>query len=141
MTMRAPGEPFLDTDGNRQYDAGEAWINLSYPAALGTPFNVDPLEDSGDDGLPSGTGPVRNTLGPPPITAQATFFGILHTNGTFTASGNGIFFGSVIAAGDVVVGALGSAPDFYWDDRVAHRWPPDELNLPRVAVTRWIDEP
>jgi len=141
VTLRAPGEPFLDADGDRSYDPGEAWINLAYPGALATPFNVDPLEDSADDGLPSGTGPVRNTLGPPSIPAQPSFYGILHTSGTFTASGPGIIFGSVIARGNVVLGAGGSAPDIYWDDRIAHEWPPTDMNLPRVTETRWIDEP
>ena len=142
VELRAPGEPFLDEDANRLYDDGEAWINLAYPPTLGDAFVVDALDNTTDDGGANPGGPVRNSTGPVPISSPASFYGILYTSGSVTASGSGIFYGSVICPGRrhprrsrSGAGLLLGRPHFHG---LAPRGPGA---LPRVAATRWTDEP
>ncbi|HKQ62867.1 MAG TPA: hypothetical protein VJS92_16360 [Candidatus Polarisedimenticolaceae bacterium] len=122
-----PGEPFQDTDFDGRYDAGEVWLNLAYPAALGTPFPIQPggtHDDRGD-----------------PIDSTVSLAGILYTSGTFEAKGVARHYGSVIARSGVTqTSGVAGAPEIYWDATIPGRWPPPGWALPRVYVSSWISE-
>ena len=142
VLVRAPGEPYLDANNNREFDAGEAWVNLEYPKVAGDTFKISKDNDDADDGASSGTGAVRNTASPFEIDMPVSFSGIIYTSGNVTASGSGAFYGSIIARGAITLGEAGDSPDFYWDERIVRRWPPlAEVGLPRVVATRWHSVP
>jgi hypothetical protein len=135
VAVHAPGEPYHDADGDRVRDPAEPWINLVYPHTLVEAFRIDAANGAQDDGS---TGvPVRNAHGPP-ILEAVSFRGILHTTGDVTIEGSGTLHGSVIARGNV---RLGSGPAIWWADEIERGWPPPDLDLPRVTVTRWTELP
>lgn len=136
-TLQAPGEPYLDANGDRQFEPGEAWINLGYPSSLGQSFRIDPSNTAQDDGT-TGPSPVHNSRGPA-IAAGVSFHGILYTSGVFEGTGSGLYYGSVIA--DRGIELPSPAPDFYWDAAIAGDWPPVGATLPRTTVTGWTREP
>jgi hypothetical protein len=139
--LRAPGEPYLDGNGNRRHDPGEAWVNLAYPSFPGDPFRIDATDDLEDDGIGAGR-PVRNSTSPHAFELPVAFRGILYTSGSLSAEGQAVFHGSVIVRGEVTLGGAGGSPDFYWDERILQGWPAlGEQNLPRVVATRWSEEP
>ncbi len=127
VTFNAPGEPYLDVDGDVQYSTGDAHINLTYPTALGGSFSVS--EDASGN---------RDAAGPG-ISAPASFHGIFFTSGSFSGTGSGRFYGSVIARGGVALSP--TSPEFYWDASIHGDWPPVGLGLPRVFVESWRNRP
>ncbi len=129
-TFNAPGEPYDDTDLNGQYDPGEPYINLVYPSSLGGDFVIDTTDTYGGSVM-------RNHRGPD-ISSSAVFWGILYNSGHFDATGNAVYYGSVVAKSGV--GELHPAagtPDLYWDESIITDWPPAEWDLPRVVITKW----
>jgi len=130
-TFNAPGEPFSDTDADGVYDAGEPYINLAYPtASLNDPYIIDTTDTYGG-------AVMRNSRGPD-VAGTAALWGILYTNGDFSATGNATYYGSVI--GKSGVGELSPAagtPDMYWDESILTDWPPADWDLPRVIISRW----
>ena len=48
----------------------------------------------------------------------------------------GAYFGAVVAKNGI--GSSSGTPDIYWDDRIAQGdWPPQDIDLARVMITRW----
>jgi len=130
--FRAPGEPFQDADQDGAYDAGEAYINLDYAATLDGASVADRADAYGG-------AVMRNERGPA-IVGPVSLEGILYTSGSFEATGNGVFYGSVIALGGVTQGVQDGSqptPKLYWDASIADSWPPDGWKLPRTVVTGW----
>jgi hypothetical protein len=132
VTFNAPGEPFQDADQDGAHDPGEAVVHLNYATTLNGAVSIrDP-----------GGAAARLSRGPD-IAANASFHGILFTNGTFEATGGGNLYGSVIAKQGVVQriddGSM-PTPDIYWDETILASWPPPGWKLPRVTVTRWITD-
>jgi hypothetical protein len=134
--IRAPAEPFQDASEDGIFDAGEGWINLSYPTSLSGNFLASIANDRQDDES-TGT-PVRNEQGPE-ISADVSFDGILYTSGAFDVTGPGLYYGSVIAHGGVTHSDTGAPGlQIYWNDAIrTGKWPPRSWGLPRVVVTRW----
>ena len=77
-----------------------------------------------------------------PVQNEINLYGVLYNSGAFSLQGNGVYFGSVIAAGGVGEdyfgpGAAGD-PEIYFDERlVKGDWPPPELALPLTIITVW----
>jgi len=126
-TFNAPGEPYRDANQNGHYDAGEDWINLTYPNTLGGVFTIDDGE----------AGKVRDSKGPN-IATTASMWGILFNNGEFNGTGNATFYGSLISKSGVGEGSPSAGtPYIYWDESIKDNWPPAGWDLPRVMITRW----
>jgi hypothetical protein len=125
--LKAPGEPCQDVDQNGHHDAGESWINLNYAAS-----RVDKTDTFGG-------AVMRNDRGPE-IDTPVSFEGVLFTNGSFEATGEGTIYGSVIAWEGVVQemddGSL-PTPDLYWNASILEDFPPPGWDLPRTVVTGW----
>jgi hypothetical protein len=135
-TFKAPGEPFQDRNTNGRWDAGEDWINLDYPATLSGRFMADVANELQDDGTTGGA-VLRNVRGPD-VTEDAMVWGILYTNGYYDATGNGVYYGTVISKQGIgFYSPSAGTPDHYWDETLKDDWPPDGWGLPRVTVTRW----
>jgi hypothetical protein len=135
VTFNAPGEPFQDKNLNGQWDFGEDWINLDYPDSLGDPFVADVDDFTLDDGTTGGVA-VHNSRGPD-IIADAVLWGILFNNGYYDATGNAVYYGTVISKlGIGFSSPSGGTADHYWDASLGDG-PPDEWGLPRVSITRW----
>ncbi len=138
-TFRAPGEPYLDVNGDSSFTpATDAWINLDYPDTV---LGADSLVDENDDFKDVSTDPIptRNRRGPP-IDGGANLYGILINSGGLELVGpGGRFYGGLIAAGDVVLDGDSYSSDqgVFWDASIGVDWPPPELELPLVAITRW----
>jgi hypothetical protein len=126
--MSPPGEPFQDADQDGAYDAGESWVNLVY----GVPCTVNKTDTLGGSVM-------RNDRGQP-IDELVSFEGILFTNGSFEATGEGTIYGSVIAWEGVVQeiddGSL-PTPQLYWNASILKDFPPAGWDLPRSVVTGW----
>lgn len=137
-TIRAPGEPFQDSKQNGRYDPIEGWVNLSYPASLGGPFQADLRDPLQEDGAPPGP-PARNSQGPPFDHPDVALSGILYTSGRYDASGTATHYGSIVAKEGVYQSSPAAGnPDVYFDESISTGiWPPRAWNLPRVTVTRW----
>jgi hypothetical protein len=136
VTLRPPGELYLDTDGNDAYDPGESWINLSYPATLADPVLIDPTDTYGSLVM-------YNDRGPEITGVPVSFRGILFNSGYFEATGTGRIYGSVIARQGVTQAADDGSlptPEIYWDATIAGDWPPPGWKVPRVVATAWITE-
>lgn len=136
--MRFPGEPFQDSNQNGRWDAGEGWVNLRYPAAVGGSFRADAADGLQDDGTTAA--PVRNARGPL-ATENVAMNGILFTSGLFEVTGGGgtVHYGSVIARGGIVQpNPLSPSARIYWAEGIrTGDWPPADWGLPRVTATRW----
>jgi hypothetical protein len=132
ITLNAPGEPFQDTNQNGRHDPGEGVVHLTYPTTLG---GVGAIRDPGGAELRAERGPD--------VASNASFHGILFTNGAFVATGSGRLYGSVVAKQGVTQlvddGSL-PTPELYFDESVVTGWPPPDWDLPRVTVTRWITD-
>jgi hypothetical protein len=113
--MIPPGEPFDDANANGKWDAGEAFVNLSYPTTV-----VDP------QGIP--------------ITGQVNLFGVLFNAGNVIAEGSARHYGSLIAGTSVIQDTAGAdSPDIYFDQRLnTGEWPPAEISFPRTHLTSWM---
>jgi hypothetical protein len=136
VTFNAPGELFRDENFNGRWDAGENWINLGYPTTLTGLFTVD-ASDRHQQDWSMGPSPVRNRRGPD-IVDEALVWGILYTNGYYDATGNGVYYGTVISKlGIGEFTASAGTPHHYWDESIGDGWPPDTWGLPRVGITRW----
>ena len=62
--------------------------------------------------------------------------GVMYNSGTFTASGNALYFGSFVAQQGVLNGS--GNPAFYFDESlVKGNWPRKGMNMPRVIVSSW----
>lgn len=120
----APGEPYLDQNSNGTWDAGEPYINLSYPTTLGGTFQATNVDNGHDNQGPA-------------VNSEAVVWGVLYTNGYWDATGNAKYYGSVITKQGVEVHPAAGTPDLYWDESIVKKWPPDGWNLPRVIITRW----
>jgi hypothetical protein len=132
-SVRAPGEPFLDVDGNTLFDAGEPYLNLSYPASAGTLFNAASIAATG----------VRDSRGPS-VSIPVSMDGMLINQGRFEATGTGTIYGSVVALGGVTQAvADGSAPTprILFDTTFLEGYPAVGSALPRVTITGWVTEP
>lgn len=136
--LRPPAEPFRDANQDGVWDAGEEWVNLEYGISLVAPIRLAAANLIQDDGITLGTVPMRNDQGPA-IAADVAFDGILFTNGTFDATGPALYYGSVIARGDVIQpNPVSPTVEIYWNDAIrTGKWPPAAWGLPRVVVTRW----
>lgn len=135
-TFSAPGEPFADVDEDGRWDSGEDWVNLDYPTTLKGLFEADSTDRRLDDGS-IGAAPVRNSRGPS-IDDEALVWGIVYTNGYYDATGNGVYYGSMVSKQGIgFYSASAGTPDHYWDQSIKDDWPPDDWGLPRVAITRW----
>jgi hypothetical protein len=133
MDVEAPGEPFLDVDGNGEHDAGEPWLNMQYRTSAATVTDPVPAD------LAFG-GPVRDARGPAVPNVPVALGGILFTNGAFEATGQGSVYGAIVARGSVTQNpgdGSADAPRVLWDSRIPQSWPPEDWNLPRVMVTEW----
>ena len=116
VTVRPPGEPFLDLDLDGAYDSGERYINLDYPA-LASEVS-DPVKTDTSNGAA-----VRDERGPAIVDVPVSFQGIFYITGFFEATGTGTFYGSVIALQGVTQSpADGSADTPIGDHRVGHGW-------------------
>lgn len=136
VAFRAPGEPFRDVNENGRWDAGETWVNLRYPTTLAGRFTADSGDRLQDDGT-TGATVVRNARGPV-INADAVLWGLLYNSGYYDATGNGVYYGTVISRQGIgELNPSAGTPDHYWDESLRDSWPPDDWGLPRVAITRW----
>jgi len=144
-TVFPPGEP----------SDGSGFVNFVYPTTLGGGFAIrqtassfqtfqDPV--TGDwhctdasictsaSRLDAGV-PVKDNYGLP-FQASIAVDGVMFTSGHFTAQGNAIYFGSVVAEQGVDHG--GGTPGFYFDESlIKGNWPRKGMNLPRVVVSSW----
>lgn len=67
------------------------------------------------------------------VQLEIAFNGVFYNEGTFDATGNAIYFGSVLAEGNA---EKAGNPDIYFDERlVKGAWPPGNFGFPRVYVT------
>jgi hypothetical protein len=134
IQFQAPGEPFVDENGNGGYDSGEPYINISYPGTLDGDFVADASDDYGNPGGEA----VWNARGPV-VEGEAHVWGILYNTGFMDSTGDLVFYGSAIAdKGFSDCDSVSGTPEAYWDQTlVESTWPPPELGLPRVMVTRW----
>jgi len=135
VTVRPPGEPFLDQDLDGAYDAGERFINLDYPSLAAEVDNAILADTS--------AGGARDDRGAAIADVPASFRGILYNTGYFEATGTGSFYGSVIALQGVTQtlsdGSL-DTPTIIWDESIVGDWPPEGWDLPRVVITEWDTE-
>ncbi len=138
ITMKAPGEPWLDINQNGIFDAGEPWVNLQYPTTYNGTFYSKANDDMLDDGTHPGTAvAVRNGQGPA-FNAPANLWGILYNSGKVASTGQAIYYGSVISKSGIGEDSpAAGTPDFWWDEEIVKNWPPATWDLPRVIITRW----
>ena len=81
---------------------------------------------------------MRDDRGPP-ITDESLFWGIFYTNGYYDATGNGVYYGTMVAyEGIGWLSPTSGTPDHYWDESLEDNWPPDDWGLPRVQVSRCV---
>lgn len=146
-TMFPPGEPF-DSSG---------FVNLDYPGTLTGNFTVksgtvvakgayDPeslswyCTDAAAGACTSATPaasatPVRDPIGLP-FQTTVVMDGVFYTSGAFSAQGNAIYYGSMVANQGVLNG--GGTPALYFDESlITGGWPRKGMNMPRVVVSSW----
>ena len=152
------GEPFTDTipvanggtDGVYDY---EPWVNIDYGTTLGgggSPPDMTVLADSGTDTNTvtiGGNATTRTTtqawdVDGLPVQIEANLYGVLYNSGHFSAQGNGVYFGSIVAGNGVGEDYFGAPaagnPELYFDERlIKGEWPPPELELPMTMITMW----
>lgn len=136
--MRAPGEPWMDANGNGTLDSNEWFMDLGYPASyVGPGRDFNKLRWTTPATAPAGV--VRDTLGPVSME-KIHLFGVLYTSGQWNSKGNGIYYGAVVAAEGVAedTSAAAGTPEIFFDERlITGGWPPPELHLPRTIFTSW----
>ncbi len=131
IVVRMPGEPYQDADQDGAFDAGEAHLDLLYPATAA---------EVGSAIVARGGAGARDGSGPAIPGVPVALHGILYVRGSFEATGRGAIYGGVIAHGGIQQApADGSAatPDIFWDATIPVDWPPPGWPLPRV-VSRGI---
>lgn len=138
-----PGEPYVDANGNKVYDSGEQYVNLSFMTTATGAATIDPnaggqtttvIPVTGES-LSYTTSTARDDNGVP-MLQDINWQGVIYTSGTWDAQGNGTFFGSIVTR----MGVLGTAgtADVWFDERlIKGQWPPAEIELPRTMVTVW----
>jgi len=130
--VQAPGEPYVDSNQNGAFDAGEQFLNLDYPTTAGSVFDPLAILDSG----------IRDARGPA-IGVPVSLQGLLITQGSFEATGTGTLYGSVVAMSGVTQSvADGSLPTprLIFDASIVDGFPPLGWSLPRVTITGWVTE-
>jgi len=139
-----PSEPYVDANGNRRWDSGEQYVNLSYMTTGTGSATIDPNATGQTATVATVTGEsftyttstAHDDQGIP-ILQPINWYGVIYTSGTWDAQGNGLFFGSIVTRNGVLGGTSGT-PDVWFDERlVKGQWPPDDLQLPRTMVTVW----
>jgi len=139
-----PGEPYVDANGNKAWDSGEEYVNLTYPTTGTGASTIDPNAPAQTATKTSVTGETftyttstaRDDQGIP-ISQDINWYGVIYTSGTWDAQGNGTFFGSIVTRRGVLGGTSGT-PDVWFDERlIKGQWPPADLDLPRTMVTVW----
>ncbi len=120
-TINAPGEPYYDSDGDGQYDAGEPHVELTYGATPNSSHTI-------------GTGGTRDAKGPDLSLDDTLLHGIMYLTGTFSATGNGKYYGSIVAH-NVDTNAT---VDMWFDERIlTDEWPPADSPVPKIYVSVW----
>jgi len=146
-----PGEPFDDANANGKWDAGEAFVNLTYPTTVvaGAPGSTV-LKSPAAAQSASATSPdlefyaFATTAGRDnqgiPITGQVNLFGVLFNAGNVIAEGTARHYGSLIAGTSVTQNTAGAdTPDIFFDQRLnTGEWPPAEVSFPRTHLTSWM---
>ncbi|HEX7831770.1 MAG TPA: hypothetical protein VF787_19095 [Thermoanaerobaculia bacterium] len=67
------------------------------------------------------------------VQLNNSFNGVFYSEGTFDATGNAVYFGSVLAEGNA---EKAGNPDIYFDERlIKGAWPPGNFGFPRVYIT------
>jgi hypothetical protein len=131
LPITPPGEPYVDANLNDEYDDGEIHLNIVYPATHGTGYGLAPGSETSTSILD------YDRDAPLDQTTQVNFNGVFYTSGSFDATGNAIYYGSVVAKEGMTGGSAGT-PDVFFDERlVKGEWPPPEYELPRVIITSW----
>jgi hypothetical protein len=145
-----PGEPFDDANGNGVYDAGESFVNLSYPTTVvaGAPGSTI-QKAAGAVQTANATSPDQEfytfstTTGRDgqgiPITGQINVFGVLYNAGNIVAEGAARHYGSLVAGTAVVQTTAGAdTPEIFFDQRLnTGTWPPAEIAFPRTQLSSW----
>jgi hypothetical protein len=130
-TTIAPGEPYIDENNNGKFDSGEYYIDLTYPGSSGGTWTVNGGTTGGsrqDPSLDAGTSGK--------YTTDLNLYGVMYTNGIFSAQGNWVYFGSVVAKGGIT--DITGNPEFWFDERlIKGTWPPDDLTVPKTLITAW----
>ena len=138
-TVMAPGEPYIDANGNGRYDPDEYFVDLDYPAAV-TGTYVKHAMRRAVDGYTRQV-PWRDASSEGRYAIALNFNGIFHTNGIFDAQGNWVFHGSVSARQGMIAWGNAGTPHFYFDERLIEgMWPPLDMGLPRTIITAWETE-
>ena len=119
--INAPGEPWFD-DGDGVYEAGtETHVELTY---AGTPAGTFTI----------GSGGVRDAQGPDVTLNDTILHGIMYLTGTFDPTGNGKYYGALVAH-HVNVGAT---VDMWYNERISEdAWPPPDSPVPKVYISSW----
>jgi len=134
----APGEPYIDSNANGQYDSTEYFIDLTYPGSESGTYSVNGMRRVADGYTRQD--PSVDVASSGKWNADINVYGILFVNGTYDAQGNWIYFGSVVTKSGMAIGSSGT-PTFYYDERIAKgNWPPSWMGLPRTIVTAWMTQ-
>ncbi len=138
MTIAAPGEPFIDANGNGQYDSDEYFVDLDYPNAVGSAYVKHAMRRVADGVHPPGPWKDASSDGKYIDRAQLQWR-LLHERDCSTPRETG----PTTAAWSRRQGMTGGAgtPDIYFDERlVSGAWPPPEIELPRTMISAWETE-
>jgi hypothetical protein len=123
VELRPPGEPKVD---------GSTFVNLEVkqPGANKPAYETEFIVRNTEAGA-TWDGRLDK------VTEQSILMhGIFYTSGEWGATGNASFYGSVITKKGVDTTAAGTA-HVYWDQSIKDDWPPEDMELPRVVITRW----
>jgi len=135
-TLVAPAEPYLDADGDGEYDPAEYFLDMTYSTTPVGGFvkhglrreidgftRQDPSIDAATDGQ---------------YASGINMYGVLFTNGTYDAQGNWLYFGAVVTRTGMYANGGAGTPVIFFDERlVKGLWPPAELGLPRTIISAW----
>lgn len=138
-SVPAPGEPYIDANGNGAYDADEVFLDLNYPNSVGGNYDIVaarremdgftrqvPSKDAGSDGK---------------YNLSVNMYGVFYTNGKYDAAGNWTYYGAMVTKGGMTRNGGSGTADIYFDDRlVTGAWPPPDIDLPRTTITAWETE-
>ncbi len=131
-TLNAPGEPYFDANGDNVYDAGEAHVELCYPGDACYPAGP-PNQEAFDPPI-IGTGGTRDAKGPDISVDGVIVHGILYQTGKLGGTGNGRFYGAVVAHKI----DSGSTIDMWYNESVSlNAWPPPTSPAPKVYISAW----
>ncbi len=145
-----PGEPFDDGNHDGLRDSAEPFVNLRYATEIGSGtsagefFKEIAAGSSVVAASPDGESyAVTTTLDRDgrglPILAPVNLMGVLYTSGAFIAEGDAVYYGSVLAGGNVTQpSAPSDTPIILFDERLnTGLWPPPEIAVPRTFLTFW----